>query len=115
MNYPKKVIEKDPINIKQFNSVYYKHLYNLLTSIPVLMIGAAIVYSVSFFSSSRETKLSAYLEKASKWNEQNLSEKLSNIRLQARIMPSQNTEKNVLYMDWVSMTTETEEKDAASS
>jgi hypothetical protein len=56
-------------------------MYNLLTSIPILMIGAAILYSVGFFSSQRETKLDAYLEKASKWNEQNLSEKLSNIRL----------------------------------
>lgn len=108
MNYQKKVIEKDPINIKQFNTQYQKHLYNLLTTIPILLMAAAVVYSFSFFSSQRETKLSAYLDKASKWNEQNLSEKLSNIRLLARIMPSQNTEKNVLYMDWVSMTTETE-------
>lgn len=59
--------------------------------------------------------MSSYLEKANKWNEANLSEKLSNIRLLARIMPSQNTEKNALFMDWVSMTTETEEKDSASS
>jgi hypothetical protein len=115
MNYPKKVIEKDPINIKQFRTQYQKHLYNLLTSIPVLLILGGVVYSLSFFSSQRETKLSAYLDKASKWNEQGLSEKLSSIRLLARIMPSQNTEKNVLYMDWVSMTTDTEGKDAASS
>lgn len=72
-------------------------------------------FSTSYFSTSKTAKMSSYLEKASKWNEENLSEKLANIRLLARIMPSQNTEKNVLYMDWVSMTTETEEKDSTSS
>jgi hypothetical protein len=42
----------------------------------------------SYFSTQREAKMSSYLEKASKWNEENISEKLSNIRLIARIMPS---------------------------
>jgi len=64
--------------------------------------------SISLFTTQRETKLSSYLEKASKWNQENIAERLGNIRLIAHIMPSQNTQRNVLFMDWVSMTTETE-------
>jgi len=59
--------------------------------------------------------MSSYLEKASKWNDENLAEKLGSIRMLARIMPSHLSEKNVLYMDWVSMTTETEGSNAASA
>lgn len=115
MDYPKKIKDKDVMNLKKLTTQYYTEIYNLLAAIPILLVVATVFYSVSFFSTSRETKMSSYLEKANKWNEANLSEKLSNIRLLARIMPSQNTEKNALFMDWVSMTTETEEKDSASS
>ena len=59
--------------------------------------------------------MSAYLAKASKWEEGGLAEKLASIRLAARIMPSQNTENNALFMDWVSMTTEAEGKEATSA
>ena len=59
--------------------------------------------------------MSDYLEKASKWNEENIGEKISNIRLAAKIMPSQNTQNNALFLDWVSMTTDTEQHDSASS
>ena len=33
----------------------------------------------------------------------------------ARIMPSQNTEDNMMYMDWVSMTTDNEMSDSATA
>ena len=56
-----------------------------------------------------------YLQKAAKWNEEDLAKKLSEIKVAARIMPSQNTENNMLYMDWVSMTTESEKSDSAAS
>ena len=59
--------------------------------------------------------MSDYLEKADNWNENNIAEKISNIRLIVRIMPSQKTEGNAQFMDWVSMTTDTEYKDSASS
>lgn len=114
MDYSKKVMDKDPVNLKQFNSRYFRQLYNLLSTLPLLLIVSIILISVSFFSTQRTAKMSNYLEKASKWNEEHLSEKLADIRLIARIMPSANSEKNILYMDWVSMTTETEQKDATS-
>ena len=59
--------------------------------------------------------MSTYLEKASKWNEDNTAEKLGNIRMQARIMPSHNSQGNKLQMEWVSMTTESEKGNAASA
>lgn len=56
-----------------------------------------------------------YLQKAAKWNEEDLAKKLSEIKVAARIMPSQNTENNMLFMDWVSITTESEKSDSAAS
>lgn len=44
-----------------------------------------------------------------------MSEKLSKIRLIARIMPSPNAQKNQLLMDWVNLTTENEKKDSPNS
>lgn len=110
-----KIKERDPTGLKRLQSPHTDDLYNLLATIPILLIVALIFFTVSFLTTQRETKMSDYLEKASKWNDDNIAEKISNIRLMARIMPSQNTEKNALIMEWVSMTTETEYKDAASS
>jgi hypothetical protein len=115
MDYPKKVMDRDPIQLKQFKSKYTRQLYNLLSTIPILLVAAIAFYSLSFLSTRREAKMSSYLEKASKWNEENLSEKLANIRFISRIMPSRSTGQDTLYLDWVSMTTETEEKDATAS
>jgi hypothetical protein len=60
------------------------------------------------FSTHKEVSLSKYLEKANKWNEQDIAKRLSQIKIVARVMPSQNTQDNMLLMDWVSMTTDTE-------
>lgn len=62
------------------------------------------------FSTVKQVKLSSYLDRASKWNEMGMYETLSKIRLQSRIMPTQNQQKNIMLMDWVNMTTENEKK-----
>ena len=59
--------------------------------------------------------MSSFMQKANKWNDQNIADKIGNIRLAAKIMPSSNTAKSTLYMDWVSVTTKTEARDSASS
>ena len=56
--------------------------------VAIMLILGIIFFAISFLSTQRETKMSDYLEKASKWNDENIGEKLSNIRLLARIMPS---------------------------
>jgi hypothetical protein len=81
----------------------------------VLLTLAILFFAVSMFSSKKEVYLNNYLDKAAKWNDENIGEKLSNIKIGARIMPSFNTEGNLLYMNWVSMTTEIESSDAAAS
>lgn len=81
MDYSKQVREKDPIDMKKFHTKYYNELYNLLSTIPILLVASIIFFTVSMFSTSREAKLSSYLEKASKWNEENMAEKFASIRL----------------------------------
>jgi hypothetical protein len=67
---------------------YYKTALNLLVSIPFLLVLSLLFLSVSLLSSKQEVSLPAYLEKAKKWNDNNLAERLSQIKLAARIMPS---------------------------
>jgi type IV secretory pathway component VirB8 len=44
--------------------------------------------TISAFSTKKEVSLPNYLDKAKKWNEENIAQRLSEIRLAARIMPS---------------------------
>jgi len=109
------IAEKDPVGLKELNSPYLKMLYNLLAVVPILLVASAVFYIVSMFSSQGSISMGSYLSRAQKWNEEGLSKKFSEISFVNRIMPSHNTEENIHYMEWVSMTTEGEGKDAASS
>ena len=67
---------------------YYKQALNLVVAIPFLLLISLLFLTISAFSTKREVSLPNYIEKAKKWNEHNIAQRLSEIRLAARIMPS---------------------------
>jgi hypothetical protein len=80
----------------------------------VIIVGviSASAFTVSFFGASKAALSSSFINKAKKWNKDKIADKLEQIKLKTRIMPSANDKDSTAYMDWVSMTTGSESKNA---
>ena len=63
--------EKGP-DLSKVKKNYRDDLDSLFGTIPILLLLAIIFFGVSFLTTQRETKMSDYLEKAQKWNEENI-------------------------------------------
>jgi len=94
---------------------YYQEGKNVLRALPGLIAVSLACLTVSLFSTREDVNPSDYLNKAQSWNEADTAAKLSQIKIVTRLMPSYNTPNNLLYLDWVSMTTDTEQADALAS
>ena len=88
MEYSKRIYKKDPKKLARFESPYFEYHYNLLRTVPILLVLCLSALAVGFLSTQRESKVSPYLEQASKWNEENIAELMSEVRMIAHVMPS---------------------------
>lgn len=96
------MMEKDPMHLAKIQQGRYtRHMYFLLCIIPIFLISALLFYVVSMFSAQSEAKYQEYLRRAYNFNRKGGSaSQIKDVALMLRMMPSANTEKNVMYMDF---------------
>ena len=56
---------------------YFTHAMNLLTAIPTLLIFSLLFLGLSLLSTHRDVDMSTYLDRVEKYNEEQLSARLS--------------------------------------
>lgn len=106
-----KVMEKDPLKMKRFQSPHTKTLYVVLV-LAVVFFLVGMVFSWINLSSKHGATMASYNSRRSAWNSYSIADKMSDIQVGLKIMPSQNTEKNIIQMTFRNDTTEEDDDDS---